>query len=203
MKNKIILALLVISCSCNAQKKQDTNSHTKKVKMERFDKKRFEAHKVNGEYTFTLQDGSEVRQWETVPEYYVEQVTKARSPFETYKEFHYDSGFLKTEGTLFYNFKTGPWREYDVKGQLIKETNEDAPYKFSITDLDKMMRKEGVNIMEVKPGVQVNRFIDDNDRPLYGVTHPVDAATPYHVYKLLIDGNTGKVLEKTTAQIRK
>jgi hypothetical protein len=203
MKNKIILALLIISISCNAQKKQDANSQTKKAKMERFDKKRFEEKKVNGEYTFTLQDGSEVRQWETVPDHYVEQVTKPHSPFETYKEFYYDSGQLKTYGTLFYNFKTGIWREYDLKEQLVKETNEDAPYKFSIEDLDKMMRQNGVQIMTVKPGVQVNRFIDEEERPLYGVSYPVDPTTPYHIYKLVIDGNTGKVLEKTTGQLKK
>lgn len=201
MKRTFFLFLLIAGIGCNAQKKQDKNSHTKTGAMEKFDKTAFEARKVNGEYTVTLKDGTQVRQWESPPTQYVERIKKIQSPFEIYKEFYYDNGIIKTSGELFYNFHINTWYNYDKNGRVIKETNENAPYKFSIEDLNRMMLKMGVNIMEIKPGVQVNRYADD--KPLYGVTYPVDPAVPYRTWQLTIDGNTGRIIEKKSGEIKK
>jgi hypothetical protein len=200
MKHTVILALVMVCIGCNAQKKQDKNS-IKKASMEKFDKTAFEANKVNGEYNTTLKDGTQVRQWETPPNQYVERIKKPHSPYETYKEFYYDNGMIKTSGELFYNFHINTWHQYDKKGAIIKEVNENAPYKFSIEDLNKMMLKMGVNIMVIKPGVLVNRFTQE--KPLYGVIYPVDPATPYNTYELTIDGTTGKIIEKKNGEIKK
>jgi hypothetical protein len=67
-----------------------------------------------------------------------------------YKEF-YDNGFIKQKGKYFgifdlgsYSTKIGMWYEFDEKGNLIKQTDEDIKFgKFGYNELLKFLNEKG------------------------------------------------------------
>ena len=193
----ILILLLNVSCIAHSNKKElNVNSiiNQKDTIMERFNKLLFEKNKIDGECNITLDDGTEIRQWESPPDYYVEQIKKPNSPYEIYKQFYYDNGLLKKSGNRFYNFNIGIWYEYDVIGNKIESQDYEKNYQFSLADLDEKMHKMGIDIMIEKPGVIVKRT--SFGKPLYFVTYPINSDNPYDVYELTIDGKTGETLEK-------
>ncbi len=201
MKCLILLTLAFTQAACQNVNHQTINETTQKDStMDIFDKERFNAGQIEGEFTFVLDDSTEVRQWVSAPTHYVEQQMKPNSPYTSYKEYHYGSGFLKISGRLFYDFPTGNWLEYDDRGSRIAETNHDARYAFSLQDLDKKMQTLNVNIMLKQNGVEVLRT--DAGDPKYTVLYPINKLNPYDVNQLIIDGGTGETLETSTVKRR-
>ncbi|WP_460002473.1 hypothetical protein [Prevotella aurantiaca] len=51
--------------------------------------------------------------------------------FKAHIKMYHKNGFLDTEGDILYcsNIRIGVWREYDKKGKLIKEENEDKKFE--------------------------------------------------------------------------
>jgi hypothetical protein len=197
--SNFFIILLIIAISCNGQIK---HSNINKIgKMEIFDIKKFKENNINGEYSFHSKDRTVVRQIENKNSSdYTEEVRNLENPFVILKLFFMDSGQLKAKGEKFYSFPIGKWQYFDKTGTLIKETNWDADYKFTINDLSKKMQKLGVNIMKQKVGVNVHRA--SVGVPLYIVSYPINSLTPYDIYELKIDGITGDIKEKTTQHIR-
>lgn len=163
--------------------------------MEIFDTRLFEFKQENGHYDFITDEGLNIRQWVTPPKHYVERAKKTGSPYETYKEFHFSNGHLKKSGELFYNFRIGIWKEFDENEQLTKETNEDAPYRFSIEDLDIKMRELKVFIMNENSDARVNRLILEN-KPLYAITYPVNIIEPDLRIRLIVNADSGQTISK-------
>ncbi len=169
--------------------------------METFDIAEFNKNSINGEYTYTLKDGSQVRQIEnSSSQDYTVEIKNPPNPHSVLKLFFMKSGKLKATGEKFYSFPIGVWRYYDESGTLTKETNWETNYKFTIEELDKKMQDIGINIMQMKLGFDVHRA--SVGVPLYFVSYPIDPLNIYDVYELKIDGITGKTLEKTIQQTR-
>ena len=168
--------------------------------MEKFDIQSFNKNKVDGHFDFVLEDGTEVRQWESPPKYFVERRRKAKSRIEHYREFHYSNQRLKTDGEEFYGFPVGTWREFDENGTLTSEVNEDLPFKFSIQDLDKKLREQKINIMEPPDGFTISRNSDPE--PVYVITYPVEGSNLSQFTVWIIDGSNGKTIS-TSVKNRK
>lgn len=51
--------------------------------------------------------------------------------FKAHIKMYHKNGFLDTEGDILYcsNIRIGVWREYDKKGKLIKEKDEDQKFE--------------------------------------------------------------------------
>ena len=51
--------------------------------------------------------------------------------FKAHIKMYHKNGFLDTEGDILYcsNIRIGVWREYDKKGKLIKEKDEDKKFE--------------------------------------------------------------------------
>ena len=121
---------------CTAQENKDSINNLIRSKVERFDRITFDKHKINGEYTFTLKDGSVVRQSESEKRAnYSEEIRDSIKPFIMCRVFYMYSCNLKVKGEKFYNFPIGIWQYFDETGELTKEVNWEEPYKFSIKDL--------------------------------------------------------------------
>jgi Uncharacterized alpha/beta hydrolase domain (DUF2235) len=74
---------------------------------------------------------------------------KKNSTFQTRKAYFKKNGILKKTITNFYAFPIEITKEYDETGKLIKEIDNDLPYKFSIIDLQKKIKIEyQVDIVE-------------------------------------------------------
>lgn len=186
-----IIFLLSIT-NCKSQIKSLTI--TKEKRMEYFDKRTFDEHKVNYEYSFILEDGSVVRQRETPNVDYTEQITNAKSPYTISKVFYYKTGNLRGIGKEFYSFQTGIWKEYDELGRVLKEIDRDKQYKFSIEDLAKKIKEEvGLDIMK-KEVFDVRRATDP--KPKYEIYYRISESS-YDMNVIIVDGITGNIISKT------
>jgi hypothetical protein len=205
MKLIIVYTLLISLCCCEANIrkesaiKQENQTIKQDTTMERFDKIKFDANKVDGEYNFTLQNGLQVRQLKFGEDSYVEYSKYAGATKEMLKEYFASTLFLKTKGETFYGSRIGTWQEYDESGKLLKETDYDKPYKYSIAELNEDMKKMGLEIMKQHDDVTVSR--NDEPEPQYIVSYPV-TERPYELNILLIDGNTGKIIKKSIGHIK-
>jgi len=198
MKILVAFVLSFVLTSCNSQSVKNTTksqNNVKKDTMERFNKALFDQKKIDGHYEFTLDDGTIIKQWEEPSEYYAEQTIDPKSNFTVFKEFYFTSGILKLTGKEFYGFPVGIWKEFSEKGELIKEENEDAPFKFSIYDLHEKLKKMGIDIMKPGTGVSVARTVEPI--PKYNVSHPI-APNDYSATKIMVfDGTDGKLITET------
>lgn len=133
-------------------------------------------------------------------EHFVQYITKSDSPYESYKEFYYTSGKLKTEGQNFYGREIGVWKNYDENGSLVEETDYDAPFKFSIEALSIEMKKRGVDIMHPSGGYfNVSRSTNllPYNTPFYQVYYSVTPGNIMDLNYIVFDGITGKIIKQT------
>ena len=161
--------------------------------IEKFNIKQFEENKIDKQYSFNLPDGSQVKQSENSKEYYVERIKKGNTPFESYKEFYFDSGILMTKGELFYNFPIGIWYKYDKNGKILEKVNHDTSYKFTIYDLDKKLKEMEIDIMDIESKIFVSR--NDKPYPYYQVFYPIIGSNN-EVIVLVVNGTTGEIIKK-------
>lgn len=164
--------------------------------MEKLNNKSFDEVQVNGEANFTLSNGDIVRQFEDKNSY-IESITKKETPFETVNVFDKSTGALKATGENFYRFPIGILKEYDQSGVLIKETNFDEPFKFTIEALAQKIDQElHLDIMKETPDVTVYRAT--NPAPAYQVFYPVIEGNPRWLNVLIYDGVTGSLIKRDT-----
>ena len=150
--------LFLISFSCSAQKQNV---------IKNFNIETFNENKNNiNEYTYLTKDSTRVEQnrWQFGFE---EVITKNKALLSTYNKY-YESGKIKFTGDFFPNdFEKGIWKEYDEQGNLIKETNYDALYKFTWEDILKLMEERGIEF--VNPYLRIIRDLVDG-HPYWGIT---------------------------------
>ena len=80
---------------------------------------------------------------------YVKTKQKKGSLFGEYR-CYFMNGNIQESGEYYYqSFNCGIWREYDVKGYLIKETDMDKPYKgYSWQDVLLFVKKHNINLYD-------------------------------------------------------
>ncbi|MEO8236487.1 MAG: hypothetical protein ABI576_00165 [Flavobacterium sp.] len=142
MIQKIILASLLFTIGCKSQEKREDVMAQQNDNLEHFDKKKFDENKKFGEYIFKLNGETKIRQMGPHEDKtYSEDIRKNNSPFR-YLNAYFLNAQLKSQTKTFYVFPIGITKEYDENGKLIKETNHDVPYKFSIDDLREKIKRE-------------------------------------------------------------
>ncbi len=169
--------------------------------MKKFDISVFEKNKIEGEYRFTLSDGSEVRQIDAIASdrRYQEEIKRTGSPITNIAVYFADSGNMNVTGQMYYECEVGIWRFYDEKGDMIEEKNWDASYVFTIEDLEKKMLEMGVTLLRNILGASVVR--NDIEKPLYIVSYPTNVGTPSSLNVFTVDGASGEILSKTTTAL--
>jgi len=86
----------------------------------------------------------------------------------------------------------GVWKEYDEQGNLIKETDYDAPYKFAWEDILVLIKERGIDMKHEQ--FEVGRNIVDN-RPIWGVIYGKKDSDKLGV--IGIYGDTGEVFQES------
>lgn len=116
---------------------------------------------------------------------------------------------LIKEMESFYDCLIGFQREYNEKQELIKEINNDAPYKFSWQDLvNKMKMEYKIDLMneneQIKNNSQVTVLSRNPHTMIYSITMPCQF-TPHGVMeeKFEIDAMTGKTIYHVGSQRKK
>jgi len=171
--------------------------------MNSFSISQFEKNQVNNEYQFKDNDGRIVKQT-AIPKRkeYLEEIKDPRSPYSQVRIYYMESGSIKVAGDRFYLMPINVWKYYAQNGTITKETNWEAGFKFSLSDLiAKMKANYDLDLMKNNPLVDVERADDEEDgRKGYVVTFP--ASAPGVVNIVVIDGINGKETERTTSTVK-
>ena len=170
MKKIIYLSLLLLLTNCKAQ-----HNNIKNTKIKTFDIATFEKNKdERNEFLIITKDDTQIKQ--TVWQFgYEEIVIPNNSLIYTYNKY-YKNGKLKLTGDFFPNdFEKGIWKEYDEQGNLIKETNYDAPYKFTWENVLDFIKMRDIDMTSRQ--FQVIRSFDfgnfdeaKKDKPYWAIT---------------------------------
>ena len=129
-----------------------------------------------------------------------EVITKNKALLSTHNKY-YESGKIKFTGDFFPNdFEKGIWKEYNEKGDLIKETNYDAPYKFTWEDILKLIEERKLDMTHDQ--FQVSRSFgfgtenigQESERPFWAITHGIEGR--YILGVIIIDGIDGSIIKE-------
>lgn len=201
MRQLLINSILLIMISCKAQiEKPIINSYKNQNTMEKLDLTEFK----KGNYV--RKDGDFVQQFKSnsTGNDYLQNISSKTSPVEVLKQFH-PSTILKKSTQLFYRFPVGLTKEYDEKGKLLKEVNNDEKYSFTVEQLCKLVIEEyGVNLMiksypnndELQYTV-TRQYINDLGKNCYIVTFSGELPDEGEFYarkNVCVDGVTGKII---------
>ena len=203
MRYILLLSLFLITNGCNGQEK--TNNPSKKDTMEYFNIDQYKDWENDDDYSSSDHHKFYKKANERVEiTIYDDAITVRKkyinTPFVSIKSF-YPNSMIKYSGNDFYATHIGTWQEFDSKGNLIKETDYDKTYKFSIKDLIEKIKKEyKVNLEDKQEGASAGRR-EKNTIFYYEVSLKSKEA-PLKMDYILIDGNTGKTLFKSYYYIK-
>ena len=129
---------------------------------------------------------------------YREDCSYPHSPYTYSYEYNTEGYLIKSWATFYGNMRVGKMIEYDANGFKIKETDFDAPYKFSVTDLvNKMQKDYHIDLMDKQNVFSINRFDHKDLRTAYYevIVYGNSCAQKLFYY---LDGTTGDLLFKTS-----
>lgn len=203
MKNIfLVLVYLYISYdSCYGQNIKENNP-IKKDTMEYFDIENFRKNNLNeNEKNIALENRGNIRQlkFETA---YIEDYTFKNSPIRERKGYSKENYVLIFYCKFFYDNPIGKTKEYNKLGKLVRETDNDKNYPFSVEQLQKLIKNEYDVDLFVLP--QESLFFDvkrRRDKDLNGYFYFVTLHTSlpdegdfYPRREICIDANTGKIM---------
>ncbi|POR17490.1 hypothetical protein BWK58_15000, partial [Flavobacterium columnare] len=138
MRKIVYLFTIFLAINCKSQVKKEKTIE-KKDSMEYLDTKDYESLMKNPVFAsygyYISSEGDKVQVYRGTNNIgFIKRIEKKDSPYAIFKVFH-ENGKLQLEGLSFYDNNYGIQKEYDELGNLIKETNYDLPYKYTIEDL--------------------------------------------------------------------
>ncbi len=165
----LILILTVALCSfcSNAQKNKEatTMKTTEKIDLEYYKRKFKEINNENKDSSiaeYIEKDGTQVRILLDEEGYTV--ITISPMSFKKEVRDFYNNNYLKEEGSFFFNsfIKIGIWREYDERGYLVKETDEDKKFEKLYLKPENILRwLEREGYIDRQTGKGQEKFVGD------------------------------------------
>jgi hypothetical protein len=163
--------------------------------MDVFDQRRFDQFKTANHYLHKLNDGTEIEQWESPGESYLEINRKGLTNYSTYLMFYHGNRQLMRKGEQFQHFPIGVWRSYSTTGAITEEVDHDKGFKVTIAELDRVITKQFArNIMLRGTGVGVLR--QALPKPIYVVTYQDVPGDDAVIRFVEVDGVTGAILSQ-------
>ncbi|OWP85944.1 hypothetical protein BWK60_11430 [Flavobacterium covae] len=191
MRSIILITSIFIFISCRSQIKSNTEINN----MKKFDVNQYIDLPTDDITGMQIQKNGDMIQYFPNNNGYILKIKKQNKP-STQTFVYNDKLNLVAEGNDFYNFPINSIKEYDETGKLIKETNLDLPYKFSIEDLEKKMKTQyDVDIYNVKQIHSMNRYEEKKhlNIPLYEIwTNHKTNTLKFTCY--IINGTTGETV---------
>jgi len=199
MKAVYLLCLSLLTVLCSGQEKDTLNQQTTSQKdtimaTTKFDIKEFNKHQKDGGWSFTDEYGKE-HYLRDVGEEYWEKISTENNPL-VLNFGYYPSGTLKYKGLDYHGngIPIGVWTEYDEKGNIVKQTDYDEPYKgFPWEKLKAYMESKDIDLMD--PLTSVSR--SDTPPFVWSISWDTKRLNDYGAQAIMnekIDGNTGEVL---------
>ncbi|WP_146106073.1 hypothetical protein [Apibacter adventoris] len=165
---------------------------------ERFNIDEFNKHQKNGSWLFT-KNNQEYFVRKVKDEYWIE-ISRKDNPF-ILKCNYYLNGNIKIRGLIFHGnaFTKGIVVDYDERGNIIKQTDYDAPYKdFPWEKVKLWLENRKVNLLD--PFTRVWRE-NENNHPIWYLSWDTKEFDKYGnqiIQEIELDGRTGKLLKETT-----
>jgi len=123
--------------------------------------------------------------------YYNETIKDDKSAYFEGYDYYKKNLSIKGGGHYFHGIAYGVFKEYNEDGIIIKQTDYDAPFKFSIESLIKKVKKEtGIDISKPIPQATINRTTSGT--PHYVLILPLKDVSELRY--LTIDGTNGDTL---------
>ncbi|WP_048512532.1 hypothetical protein [Chryseobacterium sp. FH2] len=203
MKNIIIVSLMLLSNNCSGQK---INNNSNNGKMKYYNEKEYKDWEIDSFYESSEDDKHLINGNDRVriiiytnekKEKIIVEKSNKITPYEYNYVYSYKNKTLLIETKKFYSIKIGIQRYYDETGKLIKETDYDKPYKFSIEDLiNKMKNEYNIDLLDTKHIISLYRYEEKKDLniPLYEIWYNYDNSNRNNVECYLINGTTGETL---------
>lgn len=179
----ILIFMLFTNC-----KAQNNNKNT--TKMKTFDIETFEKNKNDiNEYSFFIKDSVNIFQKKRHSEY--KEVIKNKGSYFEIINRYYFSGKIKSTSLFFPNqFLKGIMKEYDEQGNLVKEINYDAPYKFTWEDILFFIKKRKINMDNEH--LRITRDVVEG-KPFWGITYEKEEKTG--LIHIGLDANNGEIVQ--------
>ena len=100
---------------------------------------------------------------------YLKTKRRKESLFGEYR-YYFLNGNLKESGEYYFqDFHCGIWREYDEKGNLLKETDMDKPYKkYSWQNILAFAKKRNIDLYDDQ--TSVDRDINESNIPYWNIS---------------------------------
>jgi hypothetical protein len=190
------ILLLMLFTNCKAQ-----NNQQKSTKMKTFDIETFNKNKNHlNEYTFIGEDSTIIEQRKRQFGYY--EIIKPKNSYFQTRNSYFENGSLKSTVQDFPNdFLAGILKEYDEQGNSIKETDYDAPYKFTWEDILTFIKKRKFDMNAY--GFEVTRSFGfgtenigkESEKPFWAITYN-KSEEDMLLGVIIIDGVTGKIIKE-------
>ena len=131
---------------------------------------------------------------------YLKKRWREDSLFGEYR-YYFLNGNIQESGEYFLReFKCGVWREYDIEGNLIKETDMDKPYRmYSWQNILLFIKEHNIDLYDEQ--TFVDRYVDELNVPYWYVRwRNMDK----HIFRgVTIDARNGRVVEDDMLQPEK
>lgn len=155
MKKNCVIALstLTMFISCKGQN-SDSNKvvqQQQKIEMtiEKFDIEKFDKNKIDGEYNFILEDGTQISQSVTSVDY-LEYITPPSPKLFITSKQYFKSGELQTLIVSYPKRFVSKKNVYNRQGELIENVDYDNDYKLRLEDVLVILEKEvGKNVVKI------------------------------------------------------
>ena len=123
---------------------------------------------------------------------YLKMRRRKESLFGEYR-YYFLNGNLNESGEYYFqDFHCGIWKEYDEKGNLLKETDMDKPYKkYSWQNILAFAKKRNIDLYDDQ--TFVDRYINESNIPYWNITWKDKTEVYFHV--VTIDARNGDVIE--------
>ena len=160
--------------------------------MEKFNVNEYESFKHKNKLEDTLKDGSIISYIEL--KNIIQKRTKEKnSPYIHYKQYFKDNFNLSSEMECFYTMPIGIKKDYDHLGNLIKETNYETTFAFSVNQLSEKIKKTyNIDIYHDKD-FGIDRYTENPMHSYYIITKKL-AMGRSSTRVIHIDGKTGEVI---------
>ena len=100
---------------------------------------------------------------------YVTTKLKKGSLFGEYRCYFMNGNIQKSGQYYYQSFNCGIWREYDMKGYLIKETDMDKPYKnYSWQKVLDFVKKRNIDLYDER--TSIDRYINEEKIPCCNIS---------------------------------
>ena len=182
----LMMSILFTACVASTPKKSISRKSRQKVCLERLDtadankrileyRKKEEAENPDEQFMdppsyceYTDSMGCTISITKTVNGY-VTTKQKKNSLFGEYR-YYFLNGNLKESGEYYFqDFHCGIWREYDEKGNLLKETDMDKPYKkYSWQNILAFAKKRNIDLYDDQ--TFVDRDINESNIPYWNIS---------------------------------